>query len=213
LNNVDTRIETIVDHYHLEKRLSGTILISQNYKVIFEKAYGDASIQLGVPNKLETKFHIASVTKMFIAAAALKLFDQGKINLEDHPSTYFPELDRLHPNITIHHLLSHTSGLFDIYAVPNLRHEVSKLLLEDRDFLRYLGSLEQMFNPGDQWKYSSTGFLLVAFILEKVAGLSFDELLKRMFFQPLGMDDTGQDNPQLINVNSPRMPQSTSILI
>lgn len=77
-----------------------------------------------------------------------------------------PELNGLHPKITIHHLLSHTSGLFDIYAVPNLRLAASKLVHEDGDFLRYLGNQEQLFVPGEQWKYSSTGFLLVAHILE-----------------------------------------------
>jgi CubicO group peptidase (beta-lactamase class C family) len=138
---------------------------------------------------------------MFIAAATLKLVEMGNIKLQDHPRTYFPELNRLHPEITIHHLLSHTSGLFDIYAIPNLRQEVSKLLDENRDFLKYLGSMEQLFTPGDHWKYSSTGFILVAFILEKVTGLSFHDLLKQMFFEPLGMKDTRQDNPRVINVN------------
>ncbi len=182
MNKIETRIESIINNYHEEKGLSGTILVSKNYNVLFEKAYGDASIQLGVPNKLETKYHIASVTKMFIAAAALKLHGKGKINLDHHPSTYLSELDGLHPKITIHHMLSHTSGLFDIYDIPNLRHEVSKLCHENGDFLRYLGNQEQLFTPGEQWKYSSTGFLLIAYILEKVTGKSFEMVLKEMFF-------------------------------
>jgi CubicO group peptidase (beta-lactamase class C family) len=195
------KTEEIINQFHEEKRLSGTILISKNNNIIFEQAYGDASIQLGVPNKLDTKFHIASVTKMFIAAAALKLYSEGKLNLDHHPSTYLSELNNLHPNITIHHLLSHTSGLFDIYAVPDLRHEVSKLVHENGDFLKYLGKQEQLFNPGEQWKYSSTGFLLVAYIVEKVMGTAFEMVLQEMFFEPLGMNDTGQDNPRLININ------------
>ncbi|WP_051317236.1 LysE family transporter [Ectobacillus panaciterrae] len=99
MNKIDTRIETIINEYHEEKRLSGTILISKNYNIIFERAYGDASIQLGVPNKLEMKFHIASMTKMFIATAALKLYGEGKINLDHHPSTYLTEIDGLHSKI------------------------------------------------------------------------------------------------------------------
>lgn len=85
MNRIESLIETIIDEYHADKRLSGTILISKDRSVIFEKAYGEASIQLGVPNRLDTKFHIASVTKMFIAAAALKLHGEGRINLHHHP--------------------------------------------------------------------------------------------------------------------------------
>jgi len=201
LNKVETRMESCINAYHAEKPLSGTILISKDDNVIYEKAFGEASIQLGVPNKIETKYHIASVTKMFIAAAALKLYGKGQINLDYHPSTYLSGLDDLHRKITLHHLLSHTSGLFDIYDVPNLRHEVSKLLHENGNFLRYLGRQEQLFTPGEKWKYSSTGFLLISYILEEVTGKPFEKVLKEMFFEPLGMEDTGQDNPRLIHVN------------
>jgi CubicO group peptidase (beta-lactamase class C family) len=114
----------VFEQLEKEHRFSGTLLVAQDGEVVFEKAYGFASRQLNVPNVLETKFHIASVTKMFIAMAALILSERGRISLHEKPVTYVPELAALDKDITLHHLLSHTSGLQDIYDVPNLRFEM-----------------------------------------------------------------------------------------
>jgi len=167
--------------------------------VVFEQAYGFASRQLNVPNVLETKFHIASVTKMFIAMAALILSEQGRISLHEKPAAYVPELAALDKDITLHHLLSHTSGLQDIYEVPNLRFEMHKLKNEQRDLLSYLAKQPQLFHPGKGWRYSSTGFILMGYLMEKVTGLTFAELMKRYVLAPLSMTNTGLDVPRRIN--------------
>jgi CubicO group peptidase (beta-lactamase class C family) len=182
-----------------EHNFSGAILVSQSGEVLFEKAYGFASRQLNVPNVLETKFHIASVTKMFIAMAALILSEQELIELHEKPAAYLPALAALDKDITLHHLLSHTSGLQDIYGVPNLRFEMHKLKNERGDFLSYLVKLPQLFRPGEGWSYSSTGFILMGYLMEKVTGLSFAELMKRYVLTPLAMTNTGLDLPRLIN--------------
>ncbi len=185
----------------LEKKhsFSGAILVSQAGEVVFEKAYGLASRQLNVPNVLETKFHIASVTKMFIALAALILSEQGRISLHEKPATYVPELAALNKDITLHHLLSHTSGLQDIYDVQHLRFEMHKLKNEHGDLLSYLVKLPQLFRPGEGWSYTSTGFILMGYLMENVTGLSFAELMKRYVLTPLSMTNTGLDLPRRIN--------------
>ena len=94
---------------------------------------------------------------MFIAMAALILFEQGAIDLHEKPSAYLPELVALDPDVTIHHLLSHTSGVKDVYEVENLQFDMIKLKNESRDLLSYLLNLPQLFSPGDGWSYSSTG--------------------------------------------------------
>src|SRR5215831_14778015 len=91
-----------------EHHFSGVLLVAQEKETVFEQAYGLTSRQLNVPNGLETKFHIASLTKMFIAMAALILVEQGRISLQEKPGAYLPELAALDKDITIHHLLSHT---------------------------------------------------------------------------------------------------------
>ncbi|HLJ35441.1 MAG TPA: serine hydrolase domain-containing protein [Ktedonobacteraceae bacterium] len=182
-----------------EHSFNGAILVSQGREVLFEKAYGFASRQLNVPNVLETKFHIASVTKMFIAMAALILYEQGLIELHEKPAAYVPAMAALDKDITLHHLLSHTSGLQDIYDVPNLRFEMNKLKNEQGNLLSYLVKQPQLFRPGEGWSYSSTGFILMGYLMEKVTGASFAELMKRSVLTPLSMTNTGHDLPRRIN--------------
>ena len=189
----------VFEQLEKEHSFSGTILVSQDGEVLFEKAYGFASRQLNVPNVLETKFHIASVTKMFIAMVALRLSEQGLIELHEKPAVYVPELAALDKDITLHHLLSHTSGLQDIYDVPHLRFEMSKLKNEQGNLLSYLVKLPQVFRPGEGWGYSSTGYILMGYLMERVTGLSFAELMKRSVLTPLSMMNTGLDVPRRIN--------------
>ncbi len=189
----------VFEQLEKEHSFSGTILVSQDGEVVFEQAYGFASRQLNVPNMLATKFHIASVTKMFIAMAALILSEQGLIELHEKPATYMPELAALDKDITLHHLLSHTSGLQDIYGVPHLRFEMHKLKNAQGDLLSYLVKLPQLFRPGEGWRYSSTGFILMGYLMEKVTGLAFAELMKRSILTPLSMTNTGLDIPRRIN--------------
>ncbi|MHB8598793.1 MAG: serine hydrolase domain-containing protein [Ktedonobacteraceae bacterium] len=192
-------LELVFDQLEQEHSFNGTMLVSQSGEVVFEKAYGLASRQLTVPNVLETKFHIASVTKMFIAMAALILFEQGLIKLHEKPAAYLPELAALDKDITLHHLLSHTSGLQDIYDVPHLRFEMHTLRIEQGNLLSYLVKLPQLFRPGEGWSYSSTGYILMGYLMEKVTGLSFAELMKRYVLTPLSMTNTGLDLPRRIN--------------
>ncbi|HZO75648.1 MAG TPA: serine hydrolase domain-containing protein [Ktedonobacteraceae bacterium] len=195
-----TALTLALEQVDKEHHLSGAILISQDGHIVLEKAYRFASRQLNVPNVVETKFHIASVTKMFIAMAALVLYEHGQISLQEKPGRYLPALAVLDQSITLHHLLSHTSGLQDIYDVPNLRFEMQKLKNEGGDLLSYLVNLPQLFKPGEGWSYSSTGFILMGCLLEQVTGLSFDALMKRYVLAPLGMTNTGLDLPRRINV-------------
>jgi CubicO group peptidase (beta-lactamase class C family) len=189
----------VFEQLEREYNFSGAILISQDGEVVFEQAYGFASRQLNVPNTLTTKFHIASLTKMFIAMAALILHEQGLIDLQEKPAAYMPELAALDKDITLHHLLSHTSGLQDIYGVPHLRFEMHKLKNAQGDLLSYLVKLPQLFCPGEGWRYSSTGFILMGYLMEKVTGLTFSELMKRSILMPLSMTNAGLDIPRRIN--------------
>jgi CubicO group peptidase (beta-lactamase class C family) len=189
----------VFDRFDRAHALSGTILIAHHGAVVFERAYGFASKQLGVPNVIETKFHIASITKMFVAMTALILSERGVIRLQDRPATYLPDLATLDEGITIHHLLSHTSGLRDIYDVPHLRFEMSKLKREHEDLLPYLVKQPQMFRPGEGWGYSSTGYILMGYLMANVTGLPFAELLRQYVLAPLSMENTGVDVPRRIN--------------
>src|SRR5262245_22869028 len=100
--NLAHRLRRTLDRLPDRDTLSGAIRISRNGSVVFQQAYGQASAQLRVPNTLGSRFHIASMTKMFIAAAVVKLSQQGALSLRAHPAEYVPELESLHPNVTLH---------------------------------------------------------------------------------------------------------------
>jgi CubicO group peptidase (beta-lactamase class C family) len=192
-------LELVFEQLDKDSHFSGTILVSLDGEVVFERAYGFASRQLNVPNVLGTKFHIASVTKMFIAMVALMLSEQGRISLQEKPAAYLPQLAALDKDITLHHLLSHTSGLQEIYDVPHLRFEMHKLKIEQGDLLSYLVKLPQLFRPGNGWSYSSTGYILMGYLMEQVTGLAFEELMNHYVLTPLSMTNTGLDLPRRIN--------------
>ncbi|CAA9268237.1 MAG: Beta-lactamase class C-like and penicillin binding proteins (PBPs) superfamily [uncultured Acidimicrobiales bacterium] len=197
--NVEARLASLFEEVERDLGFSGAVLISQKRQTLFEGAYGLASRQLNVPNTVETRFHIASLTKMFIAMAALALVEDGRIALDRRPAEYLPSLSALDERITLHHLLSHTSGLSDVYDTPNPHYEALKAKHDGMDLLAYLASQRQASEPGDRWSYSSTGYLLVGYVLEQVAGTAFQTLLRDRVLAPLGMTNTGVDRVRRIN--------------
>lgn len=195
----DHELSSVFEQLDEANRFSGTVLVAEDGDVVFERAYGFASRQLGVANTLDTKFAIASLTKMFTAMASLVFAEQGRIGLRERPAAYVPELAGLDEAITLHHLLSHTAGVRDVYDVPHLGFEVSKLKHEGGNLLSYLANQPQLFRPGEGWGYSSTGYLLLGYVLERVTGASFDDLMTRHVLAPLAMTSTGLDRPRRIN--------------
>ncbi|MCC2686562.1 MAG: serine hydrolase, partial [Paenibacillaceae bacterium] len=126
------QLDKVIEEYRKDNLLCGNVLVTKQGKEVYHRSCGQASVQLGVPNRPDTKFHIASVTKMLIAAAVLTFSEQGLVGLGDHPGKYVERFKALHPDIQIHHLLSHSSGLHDIYALPDLRFEMSRLNVEQK---------------------------------------------------------------------------------
>lgn len=192
-------IADAIEDFHRATPLSGVVHLTIRGETIFERAFGAASVQLAVPNRTDTKFHIASVTKMFIAAAVLRLVDEGALDLSAHPGRYQGDFRAVDGRVTLHHLLSNTSGLADIYRVTDLRLEMGKFARDGASFTSYLGAMEQAFAPGETWSYSSTGFLMLAYLIEKVRGQPFGVAMREMFLDPLGMANTGEDDPLIIN--------------
>jgi CubicO group peptidase (beta-lactamase class C family) len=197
---IDARLGGLFEALERDRGFSGAALVSQAGETVFEGAFGFASRQLNVRNTTETRFHIASVTKMFIAMAALTLVEAGRIRLDERLATYLPARGSLDERITLHHLLSHTSGIADVYDdVPNAPFEALKAKNEGKDLLTYLTSQPQKFDPGDGWSYSSTGYLLVVYVLEQVTEASFETFLRDRVLAPLAMTNTGVDRPFRIN--------------
>ena len=169
--------------------LTGAVLVARKDEILFEQAFGMADYEWQIPNSPKTRFQIASISKVFTAAAILQLQEQGRLQVSDSIERYvpnFPQGDR----ITLHNLLTHTSGIPDING------------LEDYDtFARSPHTLEQIvakfaglpleFQPGSKAEYSNSNYNLLAMIIEKVSGESYGDYLSKHIFAPCGLRDTG----------------------
>ncbi len=178
-------------------RFSGVILIARDGKVLMSKAYGLANIENDVPNTLQTKFRIGSLTKQFTAMAILILQERQKLNVQDSICKYLPQCLEAWQPITIHHLLTHTSGLPNFMYTVNLTEEERAYSPLTRDLERLRkGSLE--FAPGTKFNYCNSGYVLLGHIIEKVSGEPYGDFVRDSIFGPLKMVNTGYDYNGLV---------------
>lgn len=170
------------------KNFSGALLIAHEGKIILKKCYGFANCELRKPNTPQTRFRIASITKTFTALAIMKLQEQGLLHVQDPISHYLP--DYPHGNqITIHHLLTHTSGIPNYYKYFADICNLTKL----KKIVSIIQHWPLEFEPGSKYMYSNSGYLLLAYIIEKVSGKTYNEFLDKNIFKPLNMHNSGQD--------------------
>jgi CubicO group peptidase (beta-lactamase class C family) len=165
------------------------VLVSRKGQVVLEKGYGYASLEHGAKVTPRTKFRIGSVTKQFTAAAVLRLQEMGKLSVEDPLSKYRPDFPR-GSEVTLRHLLTHTSGIHSYTSKPDLPR-ISLLPTTTEEHIRSFQNDAYDFDPGARWSYSNSGYFLLGAIVEKVSGRSYADFLREQFFDPLGMKDTG----------------------
>lgn len=163
------------------------LAVTQSGKVVKQKAYGLANVELDVPATPETLYQIASTTKTFTAAAIFKLVEDGKISLDDGVTKWLPEVPAGWSGVTVRQCLSHTSGLPDIVLDPCTLDLVADTREEA---IKKLAAMPAPNKPGETWSYNQTGYVLLGMILEKVSGMKFEEFLEQRFFRPLGMTST-----------------------
>ena len=162
-----------------------SVLVRKNGETVFIKGYGLADLERGVAVTTDTRFRLASVTKQFTATAIEILEERGELSYEDRVSRYLPTLSPQLEAITIRHLLTHSSGLIDY---EDLIPDDATTQIHDRDVLALLESTDRLyFDPGESYRYSNSGYALLALIVEKVSGQSFSKFLEKEIFIPLSM--------------------------
>lgn len=162
------------------------VLIVENGKVLLRKGYGMANVELGVPIQPEMVFEIASVTKQFTAAAILMLQERGKLSVEDDITKHLPDYPTHGQKITIHHLLTHTSGIPNFTALPEWRPRMR----EDMTVQQIIDMFKDKpldFKPEETVSYSNSGYILLGAIIEKASGKSYEDFIEQEIFAPLGM--------------------------
>jgi CubicO group peptidase (beta-lactamase class C family) len=165
------------------------VLVARDGKILFEKGYGFANIENSVPVTPETKFRIGSITKQFTAAAILRLQEKGKLNVTNTLAQYIPDFPR-GGEVTLRHLLTHTSGIHSYTSKPDFM-ENARLGTTPEALIDSIKKDPFDFSPGEKWDYCNSGYFLLGWIVEKVSGQPYAEYLKKEFFEPLGMNDTG----------------------
>lgn len=164
---------------------SVSIALVQDGRIAFAKAYGDARLAPQVPAAPEMRYKIASNSKQITAAAILLLVEQHLLSLEDRVARFFPDLTRA-GDITIRHLLTHTSGYQDYYAVDYLQPSMRKDTTPDR-ILAHYARKPLDFEPGTRWQYSNTNYVLLGRIVEKASGAALMDFLRQRVFHKLAM--------------------------
>jgi len=192
-----------------EIKFNGTICISKDNKIIFEKAMGKADFEKEIANQMSTTFFIASVTKQFTAACILLLVQNGKLNLDDIVSKYVPLYCHA-GKITIRNLLNMSSGILDYLndiVDKQYREEEKESILSQEEFFFYavdgmnrsydfrnvmdlVSDLPLIYIPGSKLTYSNTNYQILGYIIEKISGESYQEYVKHNIFEPLQMDSS-----------------------
>ena len=170
-------------------KFNGNVLVAKSGEILYQKAFGYRNYNTKEPLDNNSVFDLASVSKQFTAMAILLLKEKGKLQLTDSLRKFFPELP--YHNITIQHLLTHTSGIPDYEDAMNEKWDRKKIAF-NKDMIDFLAKekLPVLFNPGRKWTYSNTGYALLASIVEKVSKQPFNNYMKEKIFEPLGMSNT-----------------------
>jgi CubicO group peptidase (beta-lactamase class C family) len=195
-----TIVERVDEYMQAELRVngfSGTILLARKGAPIVAKGYGAANAEWSIPNTPRTKFRLGSITKQFTSMAVMQLQQQGKLKVQDPVCQYLTPCPATWKPITIHHLLTHSSGIPSYTNSPSylttmmVPKTVDQMVAGFRD-------LPLEFEPGSQYKYNNSGYFLLGVLLEKVTGQPYERVLADQIFTPLGMADSGYDSPARI---------------
>jgi len=189
-NSEKIQLDSLFTTLYQKEMFNGNVLIADKGKIMFEKSYGLANEEAKQKLNTETIFELASVSKQFTAMGIVLLEKQGKLKYDDDISTYIPELD-FYETITIRNLLNHTSGLPDYMELLEEKWDKSQFAT-NQDIVNELALYKPklIFQPGEKYEYSNTGYALLALIIEKVSKKSFADFLNKNIFKPLEMNHT-----------------------
>lgn len=170
---------------------SGSILVAKEGKILFSKGYGMANLEHQVPNTVNTVFLIGSLTKQFTSLAILQLAEQGKLKITDPFCNYIDNCPKAWKPITIQHLLTHTSGIFNTSRLPDWdeKHKIQPYTI--KEVVNLVRDMPLLFTPGQKHKYSNTNYSLLGLIIERLSGKSYYDFVKHHILNPAQMYNTG----------------------
>lgn len=182
-NGVTTKVDEYMQNEMKAQQIPGVSLaVIKDGQIVLAKGYGFANVEHQVPVKPETIFQSGSMGKQFTATAVMLLMEDGKLAIDDKISKYFPGTPESWQNITIRHLLTHTSGMTDYPPDFDFRRDYTEDELYER-----AKAITLAFQPGDKWSYSNLGYVMLGILIHKVSGKFYGDFLQERVFKPLDM--------------------------
>jgi CubicO group peptidase (beta-lactamase class C family) len=196
------KINKLVQTFADLRLFNGNVLVAEKGKVIFQKSFGPADMEWNIPNRADTKFRIGSVTKQFTAVLILQLKEAGKLDLQAKITDYLPWYRKdTGDRITIHHLLTHSSGIPEYATSTKLINDIATQNYTPQEIAEKFCSGDLEFDPGTKFQYDNSGYFLLGVIIEALTGKSYAENLQEKIFTPLGMKNSGIDSPTVLLQN------------
>jgi CubicO group peptidase (beta-lactamase class C family) len=177
--------------------IRGSVLVAQEGEILLSEGYGLADRENNIPNTSQTKFRIASLGKQFTAMGILILQSRGQLDVQDRICEYLPTCPEIWNAVTIHHLLTHTSGMPEWWDI-GLDFEELESTHDPIEVIEIFMEYPLEFRPGEQWSYCNVGYDILGYIIELVSNQSYEEFLQQAIFEPLAMINTGMDQKDQI---------------
>jgi D-alanyl-D-alanine carboxypeptidase len=182
-NGVDEFVRTQMEAGHVP---GASVAVVKEGRVVFAKGYGMANLEHSVPATEHTVYQLASVTKQFTATAVMMLVEEGKLKLDQKVTDILEGLPQAWSNVTVRHLLNHTSGIKSYTGTPDFFKSARKDYKKE-EIIELVANIPNEFAPGEQWNYNNTGYFLLGMVIEKVSGKDYGAFLSERIFQPLEM--------------------------
>ncbi len=196
------QLDELLNLYTEYGQFNGSVLVAEKGEVIYKNGFGLANMEWNIPNQSDTKHRLGSITKQFTSMLIMQLVEQGKLKLDATVSTYLPEYPKSNGDvITIHNLLTHTSGTPNYTSFPGFFRDSSRDPYTPQEFTAVFADSTLQFKPGEKFAYSNSGYFLLGVIIEKVTGKSYEQVLKDNITMPLKMNNTGYDHHGTILTN------------
>lgn len=190
-DDLPARIEAYLKPYAEGNNFTGVICVTRGDRMLFGRGYGEANYEFDIPNAADTRFHIASISKVFTAAAILLLEERGKLSTSDPVSKFLPDYPG-GAKIRLEHLLRHTSGIPNVNNFPEYNRE-SRFPHSMAEVVALFKDKPLDFEPGSRTRYSNSDYNLLALVIEKVSGQSYRDFLRTSMLEPLALTATDHD--------------------
>ena len=196
------QIDDLLSRYYEYGLINASVLVAEKGEVIFNKGYGFANIEHNILNSNKTVHRIGSITKQFVSMMIMQLVEEGKINLEEKMTTYLKNYRKdTGDKVTIFHLLTHTSGIPSYTGYPGFWSDSSRNPYTTDELINKFCSGDLEFEPGTQFSYNNSGYVLLAKIVEETTGKSYEENIQERIFNKVSMKNTYLDRPDKIILN------------